>query len=71
MLSWSYLLPHSNPSDLGGFFFARKPVAASFESYEIENIFSQLEGKRKIRSNLVLLGAIYGGNGYDFASPFR
>lgn len=64
-------MPKASPSDLGGYFFSRKPPASAYDSYEIENVFSQLEARRKIRSNLVLLGSLYGGDGLDFNHIFR
>ena len=71
MVSWSDILPRAAPIDLGGYFFARKPPASSYDAYEIENVFSQLEARKKIRANLVLLGSLYGGDGLDFNHTLR
>jgi hypothetical protein len=71
MLSWVSYQRNSKGSDLGSCFFARKPNPSCYEEYAIENAFSQLEGKRKIRSNLVLLGALYGKDGIDFKNTFK
>ncbi len=69
--SWIENFPNSTINDLGGYFIARKPLPGQASSYRIENAFSQFEARRKIRSNLILLGLLYGGDGQDLKPVLR
>ena len=69
--SWIETYPNMLPTDLGTYFLARKANMGGNAAFRLENCFSQLEASRKIRSNLILLGLLYGGDGLDFKPLLR